>query len=242
QAQLTLAEADLARAVELRAKDRVSAAEIDALTARRDLAKVAIDRAREAERRTAIRAPFDGWIGVREVDEGDVIDPSTVVGTLYEVDPLRAEVTVPERLASWAQAGAAAVVRVDAWPELTFPATLRYVAPAVDPATRTLTLRLALPNPDGRLRPGMSARAALQLGAPAPTLLLPAESVTTTADGPQVWVVQDGQAHARRVVTGERRDAEIVVLSGLEAGEAVVIEGIVRLREGAAVQVTGDAG
>lgn len=237
EAALALAEADLARATTLRAQQTASQADVDAATARRDLARIGIDRAAESMRRTSVKAPFDGWLGERRVDEGDVITPSDVVAVLMETDPIRAAVTVPERLAGWVREGLPATVRVDSWPDLSFTGQVVYTAPSVDEATRTLTVHVSVPNPESKLRPGMTARAVLQLGAPADTMLVPAEAVTTTADGPRLWVVTEGAAHLRPVTTGERRDADIVVNSGIAPGEQVVIEGLVRLREGAPVRV-----
>jgi len=237
EATLALAEADLARATTLRAQQTASQADVDAATARRDLARIGIDRAAESMRRTSVKAPFDGWLGERRVDEGDVITPNDVVAVLMETDPIRAAVTVPERLAGWVREGMPATVRVDSWPDLSFAGQVVYTAPSVDEATRTLTVHVSVPNPEGKLRPGMTARAVLQLGAPTDTMLVPAEAVTTSADGLRLWVVTEGTAHLRPVTTGERRDADIVVNSGINAGDQVVIEGLVRLREGAPVRV-----
>lgn len=240
-ATLALAEADRGRAEQLRAKDHIAVAELEAATARRDLATAARDRAAEAVRRTRLVAPFDGQVGVRGVQPGDQVDTGRVLTVLYDLDPVRAELSVPERLAGWVAVEQPVSVTVDAWPDQGFAGVVRYVAPAVDPASRTLVLRAEIPNADGRLRPGMTARGSVQVKPPGRTLLVPAQAITTRAEGPMVWVIAEDKASLRPVTLGERRADDVVVLTGLEPGEVIAVEGLVRLRDGVAVAVADGA-
>ncbi len=235
EAELALARADLARAEALFAKAHIAAAEVDAARARRDLAAARALRAEESLRRTVVRAPFDGVVGVRAVERGDVLDPSREITTLTRLDPILADLDLPERLAAWVGRGQAATVRVEAWGDEVFEGEVSYVAPSLDAATGTLRVRVSLPNGDARLRPGMTVRASIVLAPPRPVVAVPAVAVTTRADGPMVWVVADGVARARPVRTGERQESTVVVTEGLADGEEIVVEGVVRLRDGIAV-------
>lgn len=236
EAAFTLAAADLERARALHERERISTAELQAAVARHDLAQAEVDRAREALRRTVIHTPFAGTLGRRMVEPGDVVDMSTVITRLVDLDPLRAELSVPERHAAWVARGQQVQLSVDAWPEQRFTAEVAYVEPVVDPTTRTLLLRAVVTDPEHKLSPGMSGRAQITLRAPEPQVVVPAAAVTTRASGPMVWVVQDDVAQIRPVVLGPRRPEDVVVLSGLVEGEQVVVEGLARLREGAAVR------
>jgi membrane fusion protein (multidrug efflux system) len=235
EAAYTLAASELERAAALHSKERISTAELQAAQARHDLAQAEVDRAREALRRTVIHTPFGGRLGRRLVEPGDVVDMSTVITRLVDADPLRAELSIPERHAGWVALGQAVQLALDAWPEQRFDAEVVYIEPAVDPATRTLLLRAVVVDPEHKLSPGMSGRAEITLRAPEPQVVVPAAAVTTRASGPMVWVVVDGLAQVRPVVLGPRRPQDVVVRSGLSEGEEVVVEGLVRLREGAAV-------
>lgn len=236
QAEHTLAVSELERAQALFDRDRLSTAELQAAQARADLAKADLDGAREALRRTVVHTPFAGRLGRRLVEPGDVVDTTSVITTLVDDDPLFAELALPERHASWLQLGQPVSLSTAAWPEQRFPGTVSFVAPEVDPTTRTLVVRAELDDTDGRLAPGMTARAEVTLAAPEPRILVPSEAVTTRATGPMVWVVDaEDRAEARPITLGPRRPELVVVTSGLQAGERVVVRGIVRVRSGVAL-------
>lgn len=230
-----LARSERDRAQALFDRARISVAELQAAQARHELAVAALDRAVEALRRTVVHTPFAGRLSTRLVEPGDVVTTDTVITELVDADPLRAEFSLPERHASWAQLGQTVEVSVDAWPARTFAAVVTYVAPAVEADTRTLRLRAEIDNAAGELSPGMSGRARITLQAPAPHMVVPADAITTRAEGPMVWVVQEGTARTRPVTLGPRRPDDVVVLDGLAAGDEIVVSGIVRLREGAEV-------
>jgi membrane fusion protein (multidrug efflux system) len=239
EAALTLAEAEVARTETLASHDHASVAAVDAARASRDLAKARRQAAEEKLRRTVVRAPFDGRLGTRDVAPGDTVDPGRVITTLTDPDPLRAEVEVPERLASWLKPGLDATVVVDAAREEPVHAEVDFVDPAVTASSRTVRVRAALDRiPDG-VRPGMTAEVTLELDSAEPVLRVPAEAVLTRSDGASVWVVEGGKAALRSIHVGERLSTDVVVTSGLAAGDMVVVQGIARLRPGIEVKVLG---
>lgn len=238
EAQLALATAEAERAARLRSLDRTSQADLDTARANQTLAAADLDRARDALRQTSLRAPRAGRVAVRGVEPGDVVDAGTLITTLVDTTPLRAELALPEHLAADVAVGATATLAVDAVPGERFAARVDYVAPQVDPASRLLAVRLVVTDPPGPLLPGMAARAEVRVREGEPTILVPSEAVTTTAAGPMVWVVEDGRARTRSVVLGLRRADDVVVREGLVTGDTVIVRGIVRLRDG--VLVTSD--
>ena len=237
QAQVDLAKSQLDRTTALVERQNASRADLDRATAEDALARARLDEAREALRRTVVRAPFAGTVGLRRVVRGDLVDPSRALTTLVGGGPLSVDVAVAERDLAVAVVGGRATVEVDAAPGVPFEGTLGFVAPAVDEGTRTFAVRVRLDAEDERLRPGMTARVHLS-GSFGEALRVPTQAVLTTARGSAVYVVDaDGKAQMRPVVTADRDESTLSVVKGLEEGDVVVIDGLVRLRPGNLVRV-----
>lgn len=240
-ARLALAEAQLTRTRGLVERQNASRADLDRAQADRDLAEAGWLRAREVLRRTVVRAPFDGVVGLREVAPGEIVDPGRVVTRIESLDRVAVDVAVAERDLVRVRLGQPAVVEVDAYPALAFTGEVVFVGPRVDPTSRTAPARIRVPNPDGVLRPGMTARLALAAAEIPDALRVPTQAVLTTARGSTVFVVDQEETAQARVVQTADRDADTVrIVDGLIAGDRVVTEGLVRLRPGAKVRVLGD--
>jgi membrane fusion protein (multidrug efflux system) len=238
EARLSLAATKLERTQGLFDRQNASRQDLDTARADRDLAQAAVDRAREQLRRTVVRAPFDGVVGLREVSVGEVVDPSRVLTRIESVDRLSVDVQVPERALPQVALGLPATVAVDALPGEEFAAEVTFVGPRVDATTRTAPVRVRVEDPERGLRPGMTARVELTSAEIPDALLVPTQAVVTGATGSSVWVVNaEGKAELRRVTTADRTAETVRVVDGLAPGERVIVEGIVRLRPGAAVRV-----
>lgn len=124
--------------------------------------------------------------------------------------------------------GAAAKVTVAAWPGQIFAGKVTYVGATIDKETRTVAVRVEVPNPDGRLKPDMFATAVLPTGATMKALTLPESAVTLLQGLPTVFVEEGAGFEARPVELGERAGGRVTVKSGLQAGELVVTEGCMR--------------
>jgi len=118
-----------------------------------------------------------------------------------------------------------------------YPGKIALLDRAVDPQTGTIRVRLAFPNPDSRLKPGMSCNLRVRSNAGKQELLAPFKAVTEQMGEYFVYTVQGDTARQRRVELGERLGGKVIVLGGLEAGERIVVEGIQKLREGTPVRV-----
>ena len=202
-----------------------------------EAARARIALARKALADTAVRAPISGLVVERVVSVGDYVTRGQRVATVVRVDPLRVELTVPEQHVSLVKAGQQVRLMVDAYPGEEFPATIRFVSPALRTDQRALTVEAVAANADGRLKPGLFATALVRQPDGAPGLLVPATAVETIAGTSRVYVInKDARAEARIVTLGEKVDTKIEITSGLSQGEAVAAEPKGRLSDGQQVK------
>lgn len=204
-------------------------------------AELALAQAREALKDRRLTAPFDGVVGLPQLQPGDRAEAGSVVTTLDDRRVLRVRFSVPELWLGRLQRGQALEVATPAHGAQRFAGRLVQIDSRVDPVARTVPLEAEVPNADDRLRPGMSFTVHLALpGSPQPAV--PELAVQWDRDGAHVWAVRDGKAQ-RVAVRPLRRQAGVVLLdAALRAGEPVVVEGVQRLREGRAVEVVGQNG
>jgi membrane fusion protein (multidrug efflux system) len=245
RADLAVAEAALAesrsqyeRSRELFASRALSQTQIEQLEAtfKANEARVAAARSRVGD--TVVRAPFDGRTGLRRVSVGSLISPGTVITTLDDTSTIKLDFTIPETFLSAVRPGLAITARSVAFPDSDFTGKVTSIDSRVDPATRSVTVRAELPNPEGLLKPGMFLTVRLSRGE-IDALLVPEHALVPEAGDVFVFVVADGTAEKRRVRIGERRVGDVQIVDGLAAGERVVTEGTQKLRDGATVREQG---
>lgn len=186
--------------------------------------------------RTQLRAPFSGVIGLRQVSEGAYVSPQTRIATLQALDPMKLEFSVPERYANRVGSGDAVLFTV-AGVEGRFRGEVYAVEPQVSLDTRTLLIRARVSNPEGVLRPGAFADVELVMEEVLDALPVPAIAVAQDIGGRQLWVIENGQATARRVETGLRTESAVQIIDGLAPGDTVLVSGLQQVRPGQAVRV-----
>jgi membrane fusion protein (multidrug efflux system) len=214
-------------------------AEMEQAAASLEVARARLVVAQTVLADTKIDAPFAGWLGRWRVDPGAFVQPGEILGILSNDDPLEIVFSIPERELAAVAPGQSVAVRTASHPGEVFSGVVIFIAPEVDPRTRTATVVGALPNPGRRLRPGQFARVELELDRHLAAAVVPEEAVRHIGGADFVFVVGDGQARARRVVPGERRDGAIEIVTGLAPGEVVIRNGHGRLglREPEAVRI-----
>ncbi|MBA4378391.1 MAG: hypothetical protein C0395_07005 [Gemmatimonas sp.] len=186
--------------------------------------------------KTRIVAPFDGTAGTRRVNRGAFLRTGQAITELARLDRLRLLFSVPERYLGTLRPGAAVAVRTTAYPDLVLSGTLAVVEPVVDADTRTVGVVALVDNAEGRLRPGMSAEAAVVLEERPLALALPSEAVVAQGDRMLVYVIQPDSTVAPVPVTlGLRTAALVEVLDGLAPGALVVRAGHQKIFPGARV-------
>lgn len=187
---------------------------------------------------TVVKAPFAGIVGERFVDIGEYVQPATRVMSLYSIDPIRLSFAVPEREVGRIASGQNVVFTVSALPGQEFSGEVRYISAALREATRDLVVEAVAPNPERRLRPGMfaSVRVAIgeieQVAVPTKTL----QRGPDDGDQARVWVVRSGRAVAQVVRTGAEHDGYTAIVTGVAAGESVVVDPPADLVDGTRVE------
>lgn len=246
EAARDLAKTQLGRNRRLLADRAVSQGDFDEASARLQQTEAEVAAKRAIIEKKTIRAPFAGQLGIRQVNLGQYLAAGTSIAALEALDPVYVDYALPERDLAQLAVGQSVEVRVAAYPQMSFPGTIQAVSPAVDQATRSVQVRALLANPEQRLRPGMFAKVATLLPQQDKVLTLPREAITFNTYGDSVFLILDGKdeqagklvVQRRQITTGAVRDGRVAVLSGLEAGDRVVVAGQVKLRNGAEVQIT----
>jgi membrane fusion protein (multidrug efflux system) len=237
QAARAVADRDLAnqqldRVRRLRSQNASSAADLERAeaAARSAAASVAV-LALQIER-TTVRAPFSGVVGQRFVSVGDYVTPAARLLTLQTVDPQRAVIEVPERHAVRLREGQIVEFTVAAVPGRVFRAHVDFIDPVVQNALRTIVVKARAPNPDRVLRPGMFVEARLATATRSNAIVVPEDAVQPLRTANVVWAVADGKASRRVVQLGARSQGVVEIVSGVRAGEQVVVAGLERMAEG----------
>ncbi|MCK6533213.1 MAG: efflux RND transporter periplasmic adaptor subunit [Polyangiaceae bacterium] len=223
-----------ARARQMLAQNLVSQAEYDRVKSELDEISAEIAARGVTLQKTRIRAPFAGKVGLRRVSAGAWVTPETVLTTLSDASKLKLDFTLPERFAGDVRVGHEVFFRVAGQGER-FKASVIAIEPEIDRATRSLNLRALTDNAGERLTAGGFANVEVPVGAGRPVFAVPSQALVPSAKGHGVWVLVDGKAVMRVVAIGERSADDVEVVNGLSAGDTVLVNNLLRLREGAPV-------
>lgn len=183
--------------------------------------------------KTQIRAPFAGVLGTRNVSQGAWVTPDVVLTTLYDTSRFKLDFTLPERFAS--QLAVGATFQFSASGGKQGEGTIAVVEPSVDATSRSVRVRGIVAKGDG-LVAGTFVTVTLKL-APRQALFVPTIAVEASPAGHAVWVVAEGRATRRVIEIGDRTPERMEVVKGLEKGEEVIVDNLLRLKEGAPVSV-----
>lgn len=181
-----------------------------------------------------IRAPFAGVVGERFVNVGQYVQPTTRIVSLYDPDPLRLELTVPEANVAAMKADLPITFTVATFGDQGFKGALKFISPNVRPSTRDLVVEALCPNPDGKLKPGMFAVASLAAGEKK-LAAVPLAAVKKEESSARVFVVAEKRIQERLVQLGGEKDGFVAVLAGVKPGESVVTSPGPDVRDGAPV-------
>jgi membrane fusion protein (multidrug efflux system) len=233
-AALTESTSQYERSRELLPTQALSKSQFDQIDAARKANQARVDAARARLEDTVIRAPFSGRVGLRRVSVGSLIAPGTVITTLDDTSVMKLDFPVPENDLTALREDLPVVARSTAYPDRGFTGRVTSVDSRVDPDTRSITVRAALPNPDDRLKPGMFMTVTLERDQRR-AVSIPEEALVPEQQRQYVFVAAEGRAVRREVRIGARRPGSVEITEGLTPGERVVIEGTVRLRDGSTI-------
>ena len=235
KANVAWAKAEVARYAELRQKQVVARAEDQRKGIDLDLAQASLTLAEKAFQDCTIRAPFAGLVTEKKISEGAFVQRGQAVAGLVKVEPLRAELAIPESAVGSVKPGQVVRLSVQTFPDRTFEGRIAYIGPSLRSEARTLVVEALVPNPGRLLKPGLFVTADVELPTMVPTLLAPRAAVVTEAGVSRAFVLGPDHVSERLVSLGEPRGDLVEVRSGLSAGERVVVSPDRRLTDGLAV-------
>lgn len=196
--------------------------------------------------RTTVTAPISGVLDDRLVEIGAMVSPGTPVARIVQTDTIRITAGAPERYALALPVGALASVSFDALGDEVFDGEISYVGAVVDPESRTFRIELDLPNPGGLIKSGMIAEISVVQEEVADALVVPQQALVAMEEGYVVFVVEgagdDARAAARTVGVSVSQGNDIVVGSGLNSGDLLVVVGQQGLTGGDRVRVVSSSG
>jgi membrane fusion protein (multidrug efflux system) len=242
QTQVSLAKQECDRADTLFTQGAIPKAEYDRMKSQctaqlyqANAAQANADLAGKLAGDTIIRAPIDGIIGERMVNVGEYVQPPTKVASIFSIDPVRVSLSVPEPAVALVKEGQELALEVSSYPDKTFPATVRFVSPALRVNTRDLIVEATAKNANKELRPGMFAIARLVVGEEEqPTV--PVSAIKTEGTIKRLFLARDGKAFAVVVRTGVQKEGRVAVLEPLPAGDKVILKPPTGLQDGSSIQ------
>ena len=250
EADLGLARADLQRSRDLVSRKVISKAEIDASESKFKQKEGSVEQMRSMIAKKTVRAPFDGQLGIRQVNVGQMINPGQQVVPLTSLDPVFADFALPQQYLGQLKPGLDVHVTTDALSGRVFDGKVTAINSMVDSSTRNITLQATLENPDHVLRPGMFAKAEVTLPEKHKALVVPGSAISYAPFGDSVFVIEkkkdektgkESQVIRQQFVrVGEGRGDLVAITQGLKAGESIVSTGVFKLRNGMTVTINND--
>jgi membrane fusion protein (multidrug efflux system) len=236
QANVEQSDAAYKRAQELVKNRLVSATDFDTARANYNVSVARLHSAQARLSKTVIRAPFDGFVGLRRINVGDYATIGQELVNVVRLDPLRVDFNVPETLLARVHPGQSIAVTVGAFRGEVFDGVVTAIDPQIDVTGHSVAIRARLPNPDLRLRPGLFAQVAVSLSVNPTALMVPEEAIWPIGNDKILYVIEDGIANQRVVTIGDRKPGSVEIIDGLSAGEEIVVAGQMKLYPGAAVR------
>ncbi|MGQ0501046.1 MAG: efflux RND transporter periplasmic adaptor subunit [Panacagrimonas sp.] len=260
KAQAELSKLNLARREKLLKLEAISKSDFDTAQAEYNAAAASIAAQQALLAQKDIRAPFNGQLGIRQVNVGQYVAPGTPIVSLQSVDPIEFDFTLPEQHLAQVLSGQKVLVAIDAYPGTEFGGAVTAVEPRIDESTRSFRVRARLPNPDHRLHAGQFGRVKLALPGERNILAIPRTAVSYSSYGTSVFVIQkkkpapaaegakapapppaapgapgapaapELEVVQRFIRVGEARGDFVAVLEGLKPDEQVATTGLLKLR------------
>ncbi|MDR2893952.1 MAG: efflux RND transporter periplasmic adaptor subunit [Alistipes sp.] len=189
-------------------------------------------------RNVKLYSPIDGVVTQRGEEPGNLFTQTPIL-EIMQIDRLKVRIAISEQYFASVNVGTPVSIAVDILPGETFEGKVSLVYPAIDPATRTFTVEVTIPNAGGRLRPGMFARSTINMG-DTEGVMVPDVAVQKQVGSNErfVYVISEGVAHRRSVTPGRQIGSAIDVAGSVAAGETVAVTSFSRLGEGAPVVIS----
>ena len=246
EAQRDLARINFGRSKELVKQGVLAQTEYDNTFQAQKSAEAQVGEIQATIERKTIRAPFTGVLGLRQVNLGQYLAAGQAIVPLQSLNPIYVNFGVPQQIAPQVRSGRVLKVTSDDLPGAAFTGRVTAVDSVISEATRNIQVQSTLPNPSGKLRPGMFVQVQVVLGASRNVITLPASAINYAPYGDSVFVVTDLTDPKGKMYRGVRqqfvkvegsRGDQVAVVSGVDPGQEVVTSGVFKLRNGAAVTI-----
>lgn len=232
-----LAEGTEYRAEMLLKKEAISKEEYDIALADLQTARAQTQLIRAQLSKTSVTAPFSGRIGLRSISTGEYITPATAVARLVNLNPVKVSFSIPEKYAGSVKVNTELTFNISGSAKV-YSGRVYAIEPGIEASTRTLQFRARSANPNGELLPGTFAKINLPLSTVTDAILIPTEAIIPIQNGKKVFVTDSGKAKEVVVETSTRTDKDVLIISGLTAGDTVLTTGIMALKSGTPVKVS----
>lgn len=249
ESNFQLAKAELARYQELREKNFVSQAVLDSKNTAYLAARASYDQAMAAYRNQSNMAGYatlvadaDGVVAGIDAEVGQVVAAGTPVLRLAQAGEKEIVIGIPEDKVDAVRRISDVKVRIWAMPDAVFTGKIREIAPIADPATRTYTARVAIPEAPADVKLGMTAYVAFASASPQAMLKLPLTAIFQDKNGSAVWVVENGAVKQLPVQLAGPAGNDVLVAGGLASGQTVVTAGVNLLKPGQKVKILDEEG
>ncbi|MCK9275198.1 MAG: efflux RND transporter periplasmic adaptor subunit [Syntrophales bacterium] len=212
-------------------------AKCDVLAAQLKAAQADLELSERRLEDSCIRAPFSGYIADKFANEGEVISPGAPIFLIQNIDRVEAEVKIPEVELTRIFIGSPVEVRIDALPGQLFGGSISIINASIDPVNRNFKIKIEIENTDHLLKPGMFARITIKTDTKKNVIIVPGKAlVTDSAGNDAVFILEDGRAFLRRVITGSGGAGMVEIKEGLTEGQKVLVTGNYGLADGSEVE------
>lgn len=236
QARAREAEQQLDRLEALKGRGFATNAAVDTQVALAASANADAAEARASIGDRVIRAPFSGWVSLRNISQGAVIQAGTEIAVISDLSRIKLDFPVPETLLGAVRVGQTIDAVAAAYPDRHFQGQISSIDPTVDPATRAAKVRALLPNPGRLIKPGMLLTVAIR-SAQREAVAIPELAVVGEGEERYVYLFgTDNKVKRVHIRAGARQDGLIEVKAGLKPRDRIVIDGVLKLRDGITVQ------
>jgi len=233
EAERQLARQAFERTKQLIAQNASSASDLEQAEAKSRSADANYELLKTRLDRTVVRSPFGGVAGRRLVSLGTYVNSQTPLISLQSVNPQHAVFSVPERYADRLRLGQLVSFQVAALPGRNFSGEVVFVSPVVELPSRTITIKARVPNPERQLQAGMFIEARLATEIRPAAVIVPEDAILPLQGQTFIWAAKEGKADRRPVTLGVRTAGWVEVVSGIAAGDSVIVGGTMMLYPGA---------
>jgi len=246
EAKLTLARTDLERKRDLIAKKAIAQSEWDAAQSQLHQMEAEAAEMKALVARKRLEAPFDGIVGIRQVNIGQYLQPGAPIVALQSMDPIHVEFALPQQNLPSIAVGKKVQLTAAGIGGAPIQGEITAIDSRIDEATRNIMVEATVPNAGHKLLPGMFVDVEVLLPEKDGVLAIPSSSIAYAPYGDSIYIVRekagpDGkpikQVEQQFVQLGPKRGDQVTILSGVKAGEEVVSSGVFKLRPGAVVQI-----